>query len=39
MPSKLGNLTAALLRRGFGEKDVRKIMGENLVRVFTNVWK
>lgn len=39
VPSKLGNLTAALLRRGFGEKDVRKIMGENLVRVFTNVWK
>jgi len=39
VPSKLGNLTAALLRRGFGEKDVRKIMGEHLVRVFTNVWK
>jgi membrane dipeptidase len=39
VPSKLGNLTAALLRRGFGEKDVRKIMGENLVRVFANVWK
>jgi membrane dipeptidase len=39
VPSKLGNLTAALLRRGFGEKDVRKIMGENLIRVFTSVWK
>jgi membrane dipeptidase len=39
VPSKLGNLTAVLLRRGFGEKDVRKIMGENLVRVFTDVWK
>jgi membrane dipeptidase len=39
VPSKLGTLTATLLRRGFGEKDVRKIMGDNLVRVFTNVWK
>jgi membrane dipeptidase len=39
VPSKLGNLTAALLRRGFGEKDVRRIMGENLVRVFMHVWK
>jgi membrane dipeptidase len=39
VPSKLGNLTAALLRRGFDEKDVVKIMGENLVRVFANVWK
>jgi membrane dipeptidase len=39
VPSKLGALTATLLARGFGEKDVRKIMGENLVRVFTNVWK
>lgn len=39
VPSKLGALTATLLRRGFGEKDVRKIMGGNLVRVFTDVWK
>ena len=39
MPSKLGNLTTALLRRGFDEKDVVKIMGENLMRVFANVWK
>ncbi|NVK41941.1 MAG: membrane dipeptidase [Oceanospirillaceae bacterium] len=32
------NLTEALLRRGFGESDVRKIMGENWVRVLGDVW-
>jgi membrane dipeptidase len=39
VPSKLPNLTAALLKRGYSERDVRKILGENLVRVFTRVWK
>lgn len=39
VPSRLGNLTAALLTRGYGERDVRKILGENLIRVFTAVWK
>ncbi|UCD80517.1 MAG: dipeptidase [Desulfobacterales bacterium] len=39
MPEKLGNLTAGLLRRGFGEEDVKKIMGLNLIRVFKEVWK
>jgi len=39
VPSKLANLTAALLDRGYSEKDVRKILGENLIRVFTRVWK
>lgn len=39
VPSKLPNLTAALLARGYGERDVRKILGENLIRVFTQVWK
>jgi len=32
------NLTAALLRRGFSETAVRKIMGENWVRVLGDVW-
>jgi len=32
------NLTEALLRRGFSESDVRKIMGENWVRVLGDVW-
>ncbi len=39
VPSKLANLTAALLARGYQEADVRKILGENLLRVFTRVWK
>jgi membrane dipeptidase len=33
----LPNLTAALLRRGFGERDVRLILGENYLRVFREV--
>ncbi|MFC6669939.1 dipeptidase [Marinobacterium aestuariivivens] len=32
------NLTAALLKRGFSEQDVRKIMGENWVRILGEVW-
>ena len=32
------NLTEALLRRGFSEAQVRKIMGENWVRVLKDVW-
>jgi membrane dipeptidase len=33
----LPNLTAALLRRGFSESDVRLILGENYLRVFREV--
>lgn len=32
------NLTAALLKRGFSETQVGKIMGDNWVRVFSEVW-
>ncbi|MFO8046934.1 MAG: dipeptidase [Halomonas sp.] len=32
------NLTEALLRRGFSEPVVRKIMGENWLRVLKDVW-
>jgi membrane dipeptidase len=35
--SKLPNLTAALLRRGYSVADVRKILGENYMRVFKKV--
>jgi membrane dipeptidase len=31
--SKMPALTAALLKRGYKEADIRKIMGENFVRV------
>jgi membrane dipeptidase len=33
----LPNLTSALLRRGFSERDVRLILGENYLRVFREV--
>jgi membrane dipeptidase len=32
------NLTEALLTRGYAEPDVKKILGENLMRVFRDVW-
>ena len=31
------NLTAALLKRGYTEQDIRKIMGENFLRVVREV--
>jgi membrane dipeptidase len=37
--SKLPNLTAALLRRGYSITDVRKLLGENYLRVFRQVCK
>ncbi len=38
-PSSLINLTAGLLDRGYGEEDVKKIMGENWLRVFNDGWR
>ncbi|HEY6805195.1 MAG TPA: dipeptidase [Pyrinomonadaceae bacterium] len=35
--SMLPNITYELLKRGYSEKDIRKILGENLLRVFTEV--
>jgi membrane dipeptidase len=37
--SRMPNLRAELKRRGFSEGDLRKIMGENLMRVFAAVEK
>lgn len=37
-PRTLFNLTTALLDRGYREPDVRKIMGENWLRVMRAVW-
>jgi len=39
MPDKLANLTSALFRRGYGRKEVAKILGENLIRVFREAWR
>src|SRR6266851_866225 len=33
--SMLPNITYELLKRGYSEKDIRKILGENFLRVFT----
>ena len=33
------NLTAALAARGFREDEIRKILGENFLRVFEQVWR
>jgi membrane dipeptidase len=37
-PSMLPNLTARLLSRGYRELEVRKILGENWLRVMRRVW-
>jgi membrane dipeptidase len=34
-----GNLTEGLLRRRYGDNDVRKILGGNLLRVLSDVWR
>lgn len=39
LPEEFPNLTKRLLERGYSEQDVRKIMGENFVRVFKSVWE
>jgi len=37
--SMLPNITYELLRRGYSEQDIKKILGENLLRVFSEVEK
>jgi membrane dipeptidase len=37
--SELPNITYELLRRGYSERDIRKILGENFLRVFGEVEK
>lgn len=37
-PDRLPNLTEALVRRGFNEADIRKVLGENWMRVYRAVW-
>lgn len=33
------NLTASLLRRGFSANETKKVLGENFMRVFDEVWR
>ena len=33
------NLTASLLDHGYSEENVRKIMGQNIIRLFSEVWQ
>ncbi len=35
--SEMGNITSELIKRGYSEKDIKKIWGENFMRVFREV--
>jgi membrane dipeptidase len=38
VPSKWVNITKGLVRRGYSDEEIRKILGENFLRVFEEVW-
>jgi membrane dipeptidase len=38
LPEKLPNLTASLIKKGFSDQDIKKILGLNFHRVFKTVW-
>ena len=37
-PRTLENLTERMLQRGFEEDDIRKVWGQNWMRVYAQVW-
>lgn len=39
LPEKMPNLVPALQARGYADSDIKKILGENLIRVLKEVWK
>ena len=38
-PSGIPLVTDALMRHGYSEGDIQKIMGQNLLRVFRKAWR
>ena len=38
-PAEMVNLTYALFGRGYTERDIGKILGGNLIRVFSENWR
>lgn len=39
LPEKMPNLAGALVRSGYSEEEIRKILGLNFVRLFDKVWR
>ena len=37
--AELPNLTAKLVERGYSDDVIRKVLGENYLRVFGQVWR
>jgi membrane dipeptidase len=37
--SQIGNITYERVKRGYSERDIHKIWGDNFMRVFSNVLK
>ncbi len=38
MPEKFANITKGLLKKGYSEDDIQKILGRNIMKVFEQVW-
>jgi len=38
-PDRMSNVAEGLLRRGFTEVEVRKVLGQNWLRVYSAVWR
>jgi len=38
-PRGFPNMTATLLKRGFSEEDTKKVLGQNFMRVYSEIWR